>query len=300
MAVVSFTDYTPVPRYDDQAWTIARIEEAATIDGPWSLIQAFALDPVDADPAAPMSRSFTTELATLDDGWYRLVWVDPDANESAADPQQRPADSFATTDEFAARLNLTFDDDERIRAQLLLQLATRLIQDEANGQRIVLVKNDMITMPGRSDQRIVLPQRPVVSVASITLDGDPLVEGNDWYLDDAGVITRLRVPVVYANTAAFFDGPIGQLHGFGFPSQTLQIVYTHGFSAVPGLYKGICLEACVRVWVNPGSVIEERIGDVETTYAPYADPPRGLLLTDNEIRRIRKQQGKRMRGLWIG
>lgn len=81
MTVVSFTAYTPPPRYDAQSWTQARIEEAAAATGPWAIIDTEALTP-DADPANPQPRSFTTDLATLDSGWYRVVWLDGQGDAS--------------------------------------------------------------------------------------------------------------------------------------------------------------------------------------------------------------------------
>lgn len=85
MSVVSFTDYRPAPRYDGEAWVEARIEGSDLEAGPWAEIETIALDPVDTDPADPLSRSFTTELAT-DEVWFRVVFVDEDGDEQATDP----------------------------------------------------------------------------------------------------------------------------------------------------------------------------------------------------------------------
>lgn len=80
--VVSFEDYTPAPRFDAQPWTEVRIEESSTTATPssttvWTLIDTIALSPVDADPAAPATRSVTTENANDESGrWYRLIFAD--------------------------------------------------------------------------------------------------------------------------------------------------------------------------------------------------------------------------------
>lgn len=91
MTVVSFTAYTPPPRYDAQSWTQARIEEAAAATGPWAIIDTKALTP-DADPTSPLPRSFTTELATLDSGWYRVAWIDAQGDAS---PPTEPVHNIA-------------------------------------------------------------------------------------------------------------------------------------------------------------------------------------------------------------
>lgn len=80
---LTLTDYTPVVRYDGTAWTSAQMFEAADPDGPWTLIETFVLEPVDADPENPETRDFTTTNATLETGWYQIVWVDDFLNESS-------------------------------------------------------------------------------------------------------------------------------------------------------------------------------------------------------------------------
>ena len=55
-------------------------------------------DPVDADPADPAYRSFTTELGTADDYWYRVVFADTDGDISIATvPLQNSADATPIT-----------------------------------------------------------------------------------------------------------------------------------------------------------------------------------------------------------
>jgi len=78
--VVSFVDYLPSPRYDSLPWTEARIEEGATVSGPWSLVETIAISPLDADPAAPAYRNFTTQLASDGELWYRIVFADADGD----------------------------------------------------------------------------------------------------------------------------------------------------------------------------------------------------------------------------
>lgn len=79
--VVTLEDFRPAPRYDGNAWTQAQIDEAATSDGTWATIDTVNLDPVDADPANPAYRSFTTDNGTGPDLWYRITFIDALANE---------------------------------------------------------------------------------------------------------------------------------------------------------------------------------------------------------------------------
>lgn len=79
--ILTLFHYTPPARYDDQPWTQARIEQAATETGSYTPLETIDLDPVDQDPRDPLTRSFTTEDAA-DGDWYRIVWIDGTADES--------------------------------------------------------------------------------------------------------------------------------------------------------------------------------------------------------------------------
>jgi hypothetical protein len=81
--VVSFTGFRPASRFDGQQWVSVRIEEATAPDGPWTVIDTIALPP-QADPENPPEFSFTTELATLEHGWYAVVFIDDTGDEARA------------------------------------------------------------------------------------------------------------------------------------------------------------------------------------------------------------------------
>jgi len=108
--VISFEAFRPSPRYDEIVWTEARIEEGTTVSGPWTLLETIPLDPLDADPANPATRDFTTELASEDlDLWYRIIFVD--ATGDVAQPtipiQNSSLQSiYASVDELARILKI--------------------------------------------------------------------------------------------------------------------------------------------------------------------------------------------------
>jgi hypothetical protein len=83
--IVSFTDYEVTPRYDGTSWTQARIQESNSDTGPWTTIDTIALS-ADPDPANPSKKSFTTEQAALEEGWYLVTFVDADGNTQPTDP----------------------------------------------------------------------------------------------------------------------------------------------------------------------------------------------------------------------
>lgn len=86
--VVSFSNYTPPPRFDGTPWNRYRIEEATSPEGPWTVIDLVSLGPIDTDPRSPLSRSFSAENATLDQGWYRVSFLDANDNVVPFDPVQ--------------------------------------------------------------------------------------------------------------------------------------------------------------------------------------------------------------------
>lgn len=83
MSVVSLTDYQPSARFDGNAWTQARLEQATSASGPWTTVETFNLSPVDADPQYPALRNFTSELVDAASTWLRIVFIDADADEQA-------------------------------------------------------------------------------------------------------------------------------------------------------------------------------------------------------------------------
>lgn len=89
--VVSLTHFTPAPRYDSVPWNRARLEESAEFEGPYLPIETFNLSPLDVDPEEPQSRDFTSTEATLESGWYRIVWLDASDNEDPSGAVYSPA-----------------------------------------------------------------------------------------------------------------------------------------------------------------------------------------------------------------
>lgn len=87
--VITFDDSQPSAREDGLPWTHVRIDEAAASDGPWTIIETQALSPVDTDPERPQARDITTALATLENGWYRLAFLDAIGNLEVTQPVQR-------------------------------------------------------------------------------------------------------------------------------------------------------------------------------------------------------------------
>ena len=87
MAFVHSFEFTPPPRYDAVPWSAVRVEvrdgdtwdEVETID-----LEGSQVDPagLDSDPTAPNARRITTQEAPAATGYFRVVWLDSDLDES--------------------------------------------------------------------------------------------------------------------------------------------------------------------------------------------------------------------------
>jgi len=185
--------------------------------------------------------------------------------------------AFATSQDLADRLGVDFTASEHQRAKRLLEKATRLIQSET-GQTVFLVEGDVFTTRGTVSNRIRLPQGPVVSVDSVTLDGTAL--------DAAGYYSSGSELVRQSWGGSGFGSPL-----FGYPTQELVVTYSHGFDPdeIPGDVIAVCLEMVVRVWVNPGAVVSQTLGGLATTYS--VQPVGGMLLTEDERATLQRALG---------
>jgi hypothetical protein len=137
---------------------------------------------------------------------------------------------------------------------LLIECATAVVQEAAGGQRIVQVSGETLNVLGLSDSWLDLPQIPVSSVASVTLDGTALTSGilpanyklrgnRLWRTDGWQTYVGQPSDVVVVNT-----------HGYAPGAQELQLAR----SAVVSLAKGQL--------VNPSAVTSESIDDYSVSY----------------------------------
>lgn len=197
--------------------------------------------------------------------------------------------AFATHQDFADRTGLTLSSGEQTRADNLLARISTEIQAVAR-QNIFEVADDVLVMQGTVDRRILLPERPVISVASVNLAGVDLVDGTDWFRDGDEIVRKIFTFLAVDALDAWTFG-----RGFGYEWQTLTITYTHGYPAgqEPGFLKEIACEALVRAWYNEASVARKEVGDTRTVFDNMRFSPTGLRLTADERADIRRFFGNR-------
>jgi len=162
------------------------------------------------------------------------------------------ADMLCAPEDIASLLESDLDAYKTI---MLVEAATAVVQAACDNppQRLVAVDDAEYELMGSTGLWLNLPQRPVRSITSLTLDGEPLVEDEDYtrfgwrlYRQDGwqphGPYTPSKIRVVYS-------------HGYEDGAQELQLAR----SAVLSLVKG--------VYGNPTGALAVRIDDYSATYA---------------------------------
>lgn len=167
------------------------------------------------------------------------------------------SDGWPTVVDLAAyqRVAITSEDDIATATQAI-ELAKALIRSETR-QHIDRVNNDLLILAGAWTQELWLPERPVIRVAAVVLDGQTLaVDTYAWTA--AGRLTRGLIDEDGFQRA-------GVAWSWGSPTTTVAVTYTHGYSEIPGDLRAICLSLAARRFQNPAQVQSETIGDYSYT-----------------------------------
>jgi len=163
--------------------------------------------------------------------------------------------AFFTAEELMLQLQHTTDGTiDEDTANLLANLASDEIRGDL-GQQIDLVTNEVITIYGDGGELIVLPQRPVIGVTSVLLNGLAITT-YDWRPN--GALRR----VIYAGSQ--FAGESTMNWPFGVP---VQVTYSHGYATVPGVIKAAALDLAIAAYENPNSLVTSKtVDDVSEAY----------------------------------
>lgn len=164
------------------------------------------------------------------------------------------ADRLATPEDLASLLER--DDLDAYKAGMLIECATAVVQ-EAAGQRIVRATST-VTLEPSPGRWLWLPQIPVVSVASVTLDGTVLVAGTDYSVRG----NRLWRSSGWQAAASW------ETAGTLAPSEIVAEV-THGYAeGAQELQRArqAVLALAAAVYDNPSAKTQERIDDYAAAY----------------------------------
>lgn len=172
--------------------------------------------------------------------------------------------AFATSDELAGVLGRDIGITALAGSDLVLQMASSLIQDEAK-QQIVQVLNDSVSLRGTYDHVLRLPERPVLAVTAVRIRNGsifaselPLQTNVDYRWDRMGLLRRVTYITgrLVSPVSGYWGGPMA----------VVDVTYSHGYAVVPDRVKALCLSVAARVLSNPRGVVSETRGPFSTQF----------------------------------
>lgn len=196
--------------------------------------------------------------------------------------------SFADTTDLATFLNTTFDTGQQAQAQMFLDGATAIIKAEAN-QTIEQVETTAL-LAGTWAQELELPERPVVSVSLVKLNGIT-IESGDYEWNERQLLRR---GTLFGETIGTIDrwayrpgAAFGNPAHWGGPASTVEVTYEHGFDTIPAELVTVCLQMAARSTLNPAGVQAETISGYAVRYASTVTGGPSMTLTNDERKIVR-------------
>lgn len=201
-------------------------------------------------------------------------------------------DSFATSEELATFLNQTFESGAEAQADLLLEMASTAIKSAA-GQTLALVEDDEVLLAGTWASDLELPERPVVDVTAVAVNGVPVSPG-DFQWNERQLLRRSRVLDELTGSGFGHHAP-GARWGYpghwGGPGSTVAVTYSHGFDPIPDDLHDLCLELVGQQLVVPAGIRSQSIGSWSESY--FDTGGLSITLTLDQKRRISERYGYR-------
>lgn len=190
--------------------------------------------------------------------------------------------TVAIASDIQTLLQLKFDNDPEPKVDQVIVAAQRAVEAEV-GMPFDADTGLVATFTGRGQERLTLPQWPVSSVSSLTIDAVTQAETVDFYLDPAGYLER-------SLASLWWSSPRG-----------IVVTYDAGWTdetVAPSVVRNLVAEVAARVWQAgismaeadaPAGVIQETLGMSSLTYGEFAqDGSWGIQLNESEVRRARK------------
>lgn len=186
--------------------------------------------------------------------------------------------SFATPQDLADYLIRPLDEAEQAAAPLLLRLASASVALEV--RQTVEKVTTTAKLAGTWSQDLELPERPVVDVTAVAVNGVNLPVGA--YTWNSRTLLRRGValdqdsdgfsPVDVDEHRQGASGASTPLH-WGGPASTVEVTYEHGYDAdvIPDVFVAVTLSVAARVLESPTGITSESLGGYSVTYAGAAE-----------------------------
>lgn len=200
--------------------------------------------------------------------------------------------ALATTDDVAAILNRSLTTAEVPIATRLIELASGTVRRYTR-QDLTFTPGDVVTLPGSWGQTLVLPQRPVISVASVVLNGATSPYTPWTLIGDELFLSSGSFQPDYGNSlwgGRSLWGPAGSTLGpqatgstWQGPQGTVTVTYDHGYVEIPDDIVNEVAGMAALQMSSPVGIDEERMGGY---LAKYAQSPVGGMALADETKKI--------------
>lgn len=112
-------------------------------------------------------------------------------------------DAFATIQDLQVRTGRTFATEQTAQINQLLADASTYLRDDVIGYQVFPQTESTFTTTPDSSGELVLPQQPVVSVDSVTREGDPI----EYTYRDGSVFVQGTDPITVTFTYGYQEAP---------------------------------------------------------------------------------------------
>lgn len=171
--------------------------------------------------------------------------------------------SLASVSDLSIYLNRELTGSAAQQAEMLLSIASNAVQAYCR-QTLEYVEDDQASLVGNWGSTLTLPERPVVDVTSVSVDGTDLGSDNSWTWDGRDILYRGSWSDVNGAWAPQSDRP--HLY-WGSDEAIVEVTYSHGFPTIPPVIVGIVCGLAARGIANPsGAVQSETLGPYSVTY----------------------------------
>lgn len=229
--VVTLEDFRPPARYDALPWTQAQIQEASSANGSYSTLETKSFSG-DSDPSDPQLRSFTTELGTAANYWYRIVFVDASGDVSLpTDPVQNTSTAstlYVSLSEVKSTLTLGSQNYADEDIQDAVEAASRAI-DDACGRKFYQDTTIRYYTPCWGDDVLDIDDLTTMTTFAVDTGNDGTYEttwvaGTDFTLEPVNAAAtswpydRVRIKFGSGRTWPVYRDSIKITGTFGWPS----------------------------------------------------------------------------------
>lgn len=189
--------------------------------------------------------------------------------------------ALAQLDDIADLLRRDLATDEAVAVEALLEQATSIIQAETR-QTLLPVTDDIVNLAGSWGSVLDLPERPVVDVTGVAVDGIAIADGA-WRWNGGWQLLGGTTPILVVNGPDFCGS-------WGGPERRVTVTYSHGYAVngedgfppLPAELATMCKQMVYRSVNNPSGATSMTVGDASLSGLTPGPGAGGLFLTEWE------------------